>query len=50
MKEFAQCMLITIILAGAVLHSISEIYWATVALAEWIESTFFHKAGTKESE
>lgn len=50
MKEFAQCMLITIILAGAVLQSIAAIYRATVALTEWIDAAFFHKAGAQERE
>lgn len=48
--EFGLCILLVIILTGAVLQSIAAIYRATVALAEWIDAAFFHKAGTQERE
>ena len=50
MKEFGVALLTVIIVTGAALHSIAEIYWAIFALTEWIGSVFFHKTGARERE
>ena len=50
MTDVAAALLLAVILTGAVLYSIEIIYWATVALGEWIGRVFFHKTGTQERE